>query len=100
MSNITSSKMVVFVYYKINPLNSAFEDSLGEHLLSEVCMKRNGWGECINVIIDKFKSPKYITEVRYQFGSDFDEDMIEEVGELIDNEINRWAAKTKVAEMI
>ena len=100
MSNITSSKMVVFVYYKINPLNSAFEDSLYRHLLSEVCIKRNGWGESISVMTDKFKNPKYITEIRYQFGSDFDEDMIEDVGELINNDIIRWIVKTKVSEII
>ena len=100
MSNITSSKTVVFVHYKIKPINSAFEDSLYRHLLSKVCMKRNGWGESIDVIKDDFKSPKFITEVMYQFVSEIDEDMIEEVGELIDEEISRWAARTNVEEII
>ena len=100
MSNITGSKTVVFVHYKIKPINSAFEDSLYRHLLSKVCIKRNGWSESISVITDNFKNPQFITEVMYQFGSEIDEDMIEEVGELIDKEISRWAARTNVEEII
>jgi hypothetical protein len=90
MSHIISYKKVFFVYYKINPINSAFEPSLYKHLLSKVCMKRNGWSEAISVITDNIKNPKFITDIRYQFGGDFDEDMVDDVAELIEEEISRW----------
>jgi len=41
-----------------------------------------------------------LTAIRYQFGSDFDSNMAEEVGALIEKEIGVWAAKTNVYDIV
>ena len=93
-------KTVVFVTYSITPISAAFEESLERHLFKEVWGDRSEADEDICVLTNTVNNNKMITEVRYQFGYSYDEDRAEEIGELIDEQISRWADKTSVWEVL
>ena len=100
MSNITSVETMVFVTYEIAPIPAAFEDSLYQHLLNAVWGDRREVEEDIRVMVHVTKGGKFIREIRYQFGENYDEFYAEEIGELIDKEIGVWAAKTNAYDIV
>jgi len=95
MSHVKVAKTIAFVTYEITPISIGWKDSLYQHLFNKVWKKRGGVQESIDVICDKFSSD-YVTEIRYQFGYDFDEYEADEVGEMIDEEISVWANKNNI----
>ena len=100
MSNITETQVQVLVTYAIKPISAAYQQSLYKHLFDNVWAKRGEVEEDISVLTDNFKSPTCVNAIRYQFGSDYDEDIAQEIGLLIDAEINKWAATTSVADVL
>ena len=100
MANITETQVQVLVTYAIKPISAAYQQSLYKHLFDNVWAKRREAEEDIRVLTDDFKSPTCVNAVRYQFGSDYDEDMAQEIGALIDAEISKWAATTSVADAL
>jgi hypothetical protein len=42
----------------------------------------------------------HITEIRYQFGSDFNEDMADEIEELLNEQLKVWLAKNNIEEFV
>lgn len=100
MAKIVDTEMQVFVTYGIKPIPTAFEDSLNRHLLSEVWGDSNYADEDIRTVKDVVDGKSMITQVRYQFGERYDEDLAEEIGELIEEQISRWANKTAVWEVL
>ena len=88
------------VEYEIVAIKAEFKDSLHQHLFDNVW---NFWGEVeedIRVLTDNFKSPTKIVSVRYQFGLNFDEDKLDEVGEKIDEEIAVWISKNSSIDSV
>ena len=100
MSNITDVETMIFVTYQIEPIQAAFEDSLYQHLLDAVWGDMSAVDEDIRVMVHITKGGKFISEIRYQFGENYDEFYADEIGELIDKEIGVWAAKTSISELI
>lgn len=100
MSNITSVDATVFVTYAIAPIPAAFKQSLYQHLFDTVWGDRCEVEEDLRVVTEAVDFASSITAIRYQFGSDFDSNMAEEVGALIDKEISVWAAKTNVYDTV
>ena len=100
MSNITSVETMVFVTYEIAPIPAAFEDSLYQHLFDAVWGDSGAVDEDIRVMVHVTKGGKFIREIRYQFGENYDEFYADEIGELIDKEISVWAAKTNVYDIV
>jgi len=90
MSNVKKLGTVVFVTYQIKPINVAFEDSLWQHLFDKVWSEWSDPEEHISIISSKTSADF----VRYQFGSTYEADeKCDEIGELIEEEINNWAYK-------
>ena len=56
--------------------------------------------EDIRVLVHGYEGELWISEIRYQFGEDFDELLMREIGELIEKEISVWAAKTTVIDIV
>jgi hypothetical protein len=100
MSNITSVKTTVFVTYAIAPVPAALKQSLYEHLFDTVWRDRREAEEDLRVLTDSVDFDNCVTAIRYQFGSDFDSSMAEEVGALIEKEISVWAAKTSIYDAV
>ena len=100
MANITSVETMIFVTYEIAPIPAAFEDSLYQHLLDAVWGDMSAVDEDIRVMVHITKGGKFIREIRYQFGENYDEFYADEIGELIDKEISVWAAKTNVYDIV
>ncbi len=100
MSNITSVETTVFVTYTIKPVPAAFKQSLYEHLFDTVWGDRREVEEDLRVLTGFVDFENCLTAIRYQFGSDFDSNMAEEVGALIEKEIGVWAAKTNVYDIV
>jgi len=100
MSNITNVETMIFVTYEISPIPAAFEDSLYQHLLDAVWGDMSAVDEDIRVMVHITKGGKFISEIRYQFGENYDEFYADEIGELIEKEINVWAAKTNFKDIV
>ena len=100
MSNITETQVQVLVTYEIKPISAAYKQSLYQHLFENVWAKRREADEDIRVLTDNISSPTYINAVRYQFGCEYDEDLAQEIGALIDAEISKWAATTSVVDVL
>ena len=100
MSNISNVEKMIFVTYEIAPIPAAFEDSLNQHLLDAVWGDMSAVDEDIRVMVHITKGGKFIREIRYQFGENYDEFYADEIGELIDKEISVWAAKTNVYDIV
>jgi hypothetical protein len=100
MSNITNVETMIFVSYQIEPIPAAFKDSLYQHLLEAVWGDRGMVDEDIRVLVDSFDGESLISEIRYQFGEDFDKFLMDEIGKLIDKEIGVWAAKTNFKDIV
>ncbi len=100
MAKMIETQMQVFVTYKIDPIPEAFEKSLYEHLLSTVWGDSRWVDEDIRVCTDLVNGKRMISTVLYQFGERYDEELAEEIGELIDEQISRWASKTSVWEVL
>jgi hypothetical protein len=100
MSHITDVETMIFVTYEIEPISAAFEDSLYQHLLDSVWGDRSMVDEDIRVMVNSWEGESWISEIRYQFGEEYDKFLAREIGELIDKEIKVWAAKTNVHDII
>jgi hypothetical protein len=100
MSKITNIEKMIFVTYEITPIPAVFENSLYKHLLHEVWGYRSMVDEDIRVVALNANGVSNICEIRYQFGEDYDEDLAEEIGELIDTQINVWSAKHNIADLV
>ena len=100
MSNITNVETMIFVTYQVVPIPAAFEDSLYQHLLDAVWGDMSAVDEDIRVMVHITKGGKFISEIRYQFGENYDEFYADEIGELIEKEINVWAAKTNFKDIV
>jgi len=100
MANITNVETMIFVTYEISPIPAAFEDSLYQHLLDAVWGDSGMVDEDIRVMVHSFEGESWISEIRYQFGENYDEFYADEIGELIDKEISVWAAKTNFKDIV
>ena len=100
MSNISNVEKMIFVSYQIEPISAAFKDSLYQHLLDAVWGSRRMADEDIRALVYSFEGESWISEIRYQFGEDFDELLMREIGELIEKEISVWAAKTNFKDIV
>lgn len=100
MSKIFKSQVIVFVNYSTPAIPACFQQSLNRHMLDNVWAQRHEAEEDIRVICDSIKAPQYITEIRYQFGEDFNEYLADEVGELISEQFDVWCAKNNIDELI
>jgi len=97
MSNVSKIETVVFVYFSIKPIPIAFKESLYDHLMSNVWRARGGEVEeaiCLNGSFGASKD--FITDVRYQFGENFDQYEVEDLAELIDEQISVWSSMANV----
>ncbi len=101
MQKVNKTETIVLVSYSTPAIPACFKNSLYQHLFDNV------WGynghrveEDLRVICDSFQDPKYITEISYQFGSDFDEDMADEIEELLNEQLEVWLAKNNIEELV
>jgi|LauGreDrversion4_2_1035121.scaffolds.fasta_scaffold01530_11 hypothetical protein len=93
MANIVETEFQVFVTYEIDPIPHEFEDSLYRHLLTKVWGKSNWADEDIRVVVNLIDGKVMINQVRYQFGDRYDEILAEEIGDLIDEQIDIWMSR-------
>jgi hypothetical protein len=100
MSKITNIETTVFVTYTIAPIPAAFKESLYQHLFGTVWRDRREVEEDLRVLTDSIDFVNCVTAIRYQFGSDFESDMVDEVGALIEKEIGVWAARTNLNDIV
>lgn len=96
MSKISKKQTIVLVSYSTPTIPACFAQSLYQHMFDNVWAQRCEAEEDIRVICDSIKEPKYITEIRYQFGSGFDDDLANEIGELINEQFVAWCAKNNI----
>ena len=100
MSNISNVETMILVTYQIAPIPAEFKDSLYQHLFDAVWGDRRMADEDIRVMVYSLEGESWISEIRYQFGEDYDQFLAEEIGELIDKEISVWAAKNDLYDII
>lgn len=93
MAKIVDTDSQVFVTYEIDQIPQNFKDSLYQHLFTEVWGKDSWAEEDIRVIVNSINGREVINQVRYQFGDRYDEIFAEEIGDLIDEQINVWTRK-------
>jgi len=96
----TETEQMAFATYMIKPMNKCFEDSLYQHLFDNVWGERgNIVEETVWVVCERIGDKECITAVKYQFGYDFSEELAEEVGELIEEQIGFWIDKNNYSEV-
>ena len=100
MQKVNKTETIVLVSYSTPAIPACFKNSLYQHLFDNVWKPRREVEEHVSVICDRFQEPKYITEIRYQFGSDFDEDMADEIEELLNEQLEVWLAKNNIEEFV
>ena len=100
MSNISNVETMILVTYQIAPIQAEFKDSLFQHLFDAVWGDRRMVDEDIRVMVYSREGESWISEIRYQFGEDYDQFLAEEIGELIDKEISVWTAKNNLHDII
>ena len=100
MANISNVETMIFVTYQITRIPAEFENSLYQHLLDAVWGDRRMVDEDIRVMVYGCEGESWISEIRYQFGEEYDNFLAEEIGELIDKEISVWVAKNNVHDAI
>ncbi|PUE35536.1 hypothetical protein [Limnohabitans sp. Hippo4] len=98
MSKIHKKDTIVFVTFTTPPIPACYEKNLYQHLFMNVCAVRGEVEEDIRVMCDNKGDTKFIAEIRYQFGEDFFEDMADEIGELISEQLDIWLAKNCIEE--
>ncbi len=99
MSKVTKTQTIVLVTYSTPSIPACFAKSLSQHLFDNVMGPRNEAEEFVRVICDSHQVPKYVTEITYQFGSDFYEELADEIAELLDEQIAVWMAKHNIEEL-
>ncbi len=97
---VNKTQTIVLVSYSTPLIPACFSKNLSQHMFDNVWGPRCEVEEHISVICDKPKDPKFITEIRYQFGSDFDDDLADEIGELINEQMDIWLAKNNIDELV
>lgn len=101
MSKVTKTQTIVLVSYSTPAIPACFVDSLYNHMLSNVWGQRNAADEDVRVYCANHINPKLITEITYQFGSDFfDDDLADEIGELISEQMQVWMAMNNIEELV
>ena len=100
MAKIIDTKIEVYVTYKIDPIPGAFQQSLNQHLLETVWGSSSWVDESVDAMVENIKGVSTITEIKYQFGERYDEYLAEEIGELIEEEINVWMCRTSIADVM
>lgn len=95
MPNISRTDAVFFVDYQITPIPGIFKNSLYQHLLENVWGERGMADEDIRVLVCNSNEGSWIREIRYQFGEDFDLELLKEIGDLVEKQIAIWTATTK-----
>lgn len=97
---IKEIKTEIFVYYPIKPVKACFKNSLYKHLLDSVWGERGHPEEDIRVMNElHLDENKPMDIVRYQFGDFYHaEEFKDEIGELIDDEFNKWVANNSPSE--
>jgi hypothetical protein len=98
MLKITNTETIVLVSYSIPPLPACFENSLYQHMFDNVYGDSSEVEEDILVICSFIDETKFITEIRYQFGSNFCEERADYVGELISDQLEVWHVKNRIDE--
>ena len=98
MLKITNTETIVLVSYGITPLPACFENSLYQHMLDNVWGVNREVEEDIRVTCNFIDGTKFITEIRYQFGSNFCEELADEIGELISEQLDVWRVKNPIDE--
>ncbi len=93
MANIVDTEFQVFVTYEINPIPQNFEDSLRRHLLTKVWGNDHWADEDITVVVSSVNGKPMVNKVCYQFGERYDGSVAEEIGDLIDEQVNVWASE-------
>lgn len=100
MSKVNKTQTIVLVSYSTPLIPACFSKSLYQHMFDNVWGLRSEVEEDIRVVCDDTKSPKYITEIRYQFGNDFSEELADKIGELINEQMIIWLAKSSIDEIV
>jgi hypothetical protein len=100
MSKVTKTQTIVLVTYSTPSIPACFAKSLSQHLFDNVMGPRNEAEEFVRVICDSHQAPKYVTEVTYQFGCDFYEELADEIAELLNEQIAVWMAKNNIEELV
>ncbi|HQR86935.1 MAG: hypothetical protein B7Y05_07505 [Polynucleobacter sp. 24-46-87] len=99
MSKVTKTQTIVLVSYSTPAIPACFAKSLQKHLQSQVWESRSHAEEDVRVICDDYKNPKFITEIRYQFGEDFYDNLADEIGELISEQMDVWMAINNIEDL-
>ena len=101
MSKVTKTQTIVLVSYSTPAIPACFENSLYHHLLDNVWGHRSEADEDVRVYCASHINPKLITEITYQFDSDFfHDDLADEIGELISEQLDVWMAKNNIEELV
>ena len=98
MSKITNTETIVFVSYSISPIPACFENSLYQHMLDNVWGHSREAEEDIRLICNFLNGTKFIDEIRYQFGSNFCLEMADEIGVLVNEQLEVWRVKNRIDE--
>ncbi len=94
MTKVNKTQTIVLVSYSTPLIPACFSKNLYQHMFDNVWGPRSEAEEDIRVICDKPNDPKYINEIRYQFGSEFSEELADEIGEMIGEQMDIWLKKT------
>lgn len=99
MSKISKTETIVLVSFSTPAIPACYEKSLYEHLLDSVWGARRDTEEDIRVFCNLIDGERFITEIRYQFGSNFYEEIADEIGELISEQLEVWLVKNSIDEL-
>lgn len=100
MSKVTKTQTIVLVSYSTPAIPACFAKSLSQHLFDNVMSPRNEAEEFVRVICDSYKAPQFVAEITYQFGIDFNDDLADEIGDLISEQMSVWMTKNNIAEFV
>jgi hypothetical protein len=100
MQKVNKTETIVLVSYSTPAIPACFKNSLYQHLFDNVWGQRNEAEEDLRVMCDGIGDDLHITEIRYQFGSDFNEDMADEIEELLNEQLKVWLAKNNIEEFV
>jgi hypothetical protein len=99
MSKLYKNDTIVLVSFTTPPIPACYAKSLYQHLFDNVWETRREAEEDVRVFCDSNDGTEFISEIRYQFGSDFYEEMADEIGELISDQFDVWLVKNCIDEL-
>lgn len=100
MSKVSKTQTIVLVSYSTPAIPACFKQSLYQHMFDNVWAQRREAEEDIRVVCDSIKTPQFITEITYQFGENFDDELADEIGEMISEQMDVWYAKNNIDELV